>query len=119
MNRLEIILSALLLLSLIFNGGLFLYSRNVVARLLFISDELGDLQDMADSLAKHLKRVYELDSFYGDETLRHLLEHAISFNEHLLTFEEIYSLTERDNLDHQTTEDTIEEAEAENETALE
>ena len=94
MNRLEIILSAILFLSLIFNLGLLIYTRNVVAKLLFISEELGDLQDMLDSFAKHLKVVYELEMFYGDETLQHLLHHAVSLNEHLLTFEEIYSLTE-------------------------
>ena len=31
--------------------------------------------------------------FYGDETLAGLMEHAISFNEQLETFEYIYSLT--------------------------
>tara|TARA_R110000824_G_scaffold46692_5_gene133818 strand:+ start:340 stop:705 length:366 start_codon:yes stop_codon:yes gene_type:complete len=99
MNRFEIILSALLLISLIFNVGVFTYARNVVAKLLFISEELGDLQNMINSFAKHLKDVYELEMFYGDETLKNLLEHAISFSEQLLTFEEIYTLTEEDNLD--------------------
>ena len=94
MSRLEVILSAILFLSLIFNVGLFVYARNVVSKLLFVSEELGDLQNMTDSFAKHLKAVYELEMFYGDETLRHLLNHAVSFNEQLLTFEEIYSLTE-------------------------
>ena len=32
--------------------------------------------------------------FYGDATLEHLLNHAVSFNEQLETFEYIYSLTE-------------------------
>ena len=31
--------------------------------------------------------------FYGDETLKSLMEHAISFNEQLETFDYIYSLT--------------------------
>tara|TARA_B100000700_G_C15062520_1_gene866855 strand:+ start:5460 stop:5723 length:264 start_codon:yes stop_codon:yes gene_type:complete len=66
----------------------------VISRLLLVSEELGDLQQMINGFASHLKAVYELDSFYGDDTLRGLLEHAISFNEQLETFEEIYSLTE-------------------------
>jgi hypothetical protein len=37
--------------------------------------------------------------FYGDETLSHLLEHAVSFNEQLETFEYIYSLTEAEELE--------------------
>ena len=70
--------------------------RAVVSRLLFVSEELGDLQNMINSFAVHLKTVYELESFYGDETLNALLQHAISFNEQLDTFEFIYSLTEEE-----------------------
>jgi hypothetical protein len=94
MNRLEIILFAILFVSILFNIGVFIYARAVVSRLLFVSEELGDLQNMINSFAGHLKTVYELESFYGDETLNALLQHAISFNEQLDTFEFIYSLTE-------------------------
>ena len=94
MSRLEIILSAMLFVSLILNIGIFTYARAAVVRLLSVSDELGDLQQMINAFAKHLKAVYELDSFYGDQTLEALLNHAISFNDQLETFEFIYSLTE-------------------------
>lgn len=96
MSRLEIILSAILLISLIFNIGIFLYARATITRLLFVSEELGDFQEMVNAFAKHLKAVYELEMFYGDVTLEHLLNHAVSFNEQLETFEHIYSLTEED-----------------------
>lgn len=96
MSRLEMILSAILTLSVIFNVGIFVYARAVVAKLLFVSEELGDLQLMIDSFAQHLSSVYELETFYGDETLQGLLNHAISFNEQLQTFEVIYSLTEEE-----------------------
>ena len=68
--------------------------RAAIVRLLSVSEELGDLQAMINSFAQHLKSVYELDMFYGDETLAHLLDHAVSFTEQLDTFEYIYSLTE-------------------------
>ena len=96
MTRLEIVLSAILLVSLILNIGVFVYARSAITRLLFVSDELGDLQEMIGSFAAHVKAVYELESFYGDDTLRHLLDHAISFDQQLETFEHIYSLTETD-----------------------
>ena len=98
MNRLEIILSAILFLSIIINMGLIAYARAVVVRILSTSEELSDLQRMISSFGNHLQSVYELDSFYGDETLRGLLEHAISFNKHMDTFEYIISLTEEDAL---------------------
>jgi len=96
MSRLEIILSALLTVLLISNIGLVIYTRATIIRLLLISEELGDLQQMVNSFAVHVKTVYELDAFYGDQTLEHLVHHAVSFSEQLETFEYIYSLTERD-----------------------
>ena len=76
MNRLEIIVSAVLVLSILFNVGIFLYARAAISRLLFVSEELGDLQDMVNAFAKHVKSVYELEMFYGDETLHGLLNHG-------------------------------------------
>ena len=96
MTRLEIVLSAILAVSVILNIGLFIYARAVVVRLLAIADELWDLQQMIDSFAERLNQVYELDMFYGDQTLENLLNHAISFNEQLETFEHIYTLTEEE-----------------------
>ncbi len=84
------------MISVILNVGIFVYARTVVAQLLFVSEELGDLQQMIGSFANHLSSVYELETFYGDDTLKTLLEHAISFNEQLGTFEMIYSLTEEE-----------------------
>ena len=94
MSRLEIILSAICALSIALNIGIFVYTRAAITRLLFVSEELGDLQNMIDAFAKHVKSVYDLEMFYGDITLEHLLNHAVSFNEQLETFEYIYSLTE-------------------------
>tara|TARA_R110002074_G_scaffold237176_4_gene409055 strand:+ start:392 stop:757 length:366 start_codon:yes stop_codon:yes gene_type:complete len=96
MTRLEIILSVILFISTILNVGLVLYARTAIVQLLSISDELNDLSQMTNSLAIHLQSVYELESFYGDETLQNLLAHAVSFNEQLDTFEYIYSLTQEE-----------------------
>tara|TARA_R110002074_G_scaffold8412_1_gene34792 strand:- start:1370 stop:1747 length:378 start_codon:yes stop_codon:yes gene_type:complete len=96
MNDLEITLSLITTVSILLNIGLFLYLRGVLVRLLSISEELGDLQDMTNSFTTHLKNVYELETFYGDQTLANLLSHAVSYNEQLETFEYIYTLTETD-----------------------
>jgi len=110
MTRLEIILTLILTLSTIANIGLFIYVRNVLSRLLFISDELGDLQDMINNFAKHISEVYSLEMFYGDQTLQSLMDHAISFSEQLETFEIIYSLTsEEKEPDFEDTNDTPED----------
>jgi hypothetical protein len=105
MNRLELILSATLALSALLNIGLFLYVRAVLVRFVSTAEELGDLQTMVNSFTAHLQSVYELDSFYGDETLHGLLEHAISFNEQMYTFDYIISLIEEDEEKNETTEE--------------
>ena len=90
MTTLEIILLVILLLSVALNVGLVYYVRTAIIRLLSISEEMYDFKEMVDSFATHLENVYELEMFYGDETLGALMEHARSFNEQLETFEYIY-----------------------------
>jgi len=94
MSRLEIILSAMVTLSVLINVGLFIYARNVVSKLLFISSELADLGNMVDIFTNHLQSIYEMEMFYGDETLGGLIDHARSFNEQMGTFDFVYQYTE-------------------------
>ena len=108
MSKLEIILICISLISLFFNVVIFAYARAAITRLLSVSEELGDLQQMINAFAVHLKEVYELDMFYGDQTLENLLQHAVSFNEQLGTFEYIYSLTEEGNIIADDAEETEE-----------
>ena len=93
MSRLEIILLAITTLSVLFNILIIGYTRKAITELLLISEELADIQEMVNSFANHIKAVYGMEVFYGDETLKSLMEHAISFNEQLETFDYIYSLT--------------------------
>jgi len=109
MTRLDIILSALLCASLLLNVGVVIYARAAITRLLSVSEELGDLQQMISSFANHVNAVYELESFYGDQTLKALLEHAVSLNDQLDTFEYIYSLTEEEKLTDEQSEPTEED----------
>ena len=112
MSRLEIILGIVAAVSVVFNIGLILFLKGAMVRLISISEELGDLQQMVSTFALHVKTVYELEMFYGDQTLEHLLNHAVSFNEQLETFEYIYTLTDEKEFqldDNTTTEEEIEE----------
>ena len=112
MSRLEIILGIVATVSVTFNIGLILYLKGAIVRLISISEELGDFQQMVSAFALHVKTVYELEMFYGDQTLESLLEHARSFNEYLDTFEYIYTLTDEKELqldDDTATEEEIEE----------
>jgi len=105
MTNLEVTLLIILVLSLIGNVALFVYARAAIVRLLSIAEELYDLKQMSDSLTNHLESVYELEMFYGDETLGGLMEHARSFAEQQQTFEYIYGLIENDNQSGPTEEE--------------
>jgi hypothetical protein len=93
-------------LSTIFNVVMFVYARKAISILMTASEELGDLQQMIDSFSSHLTSIYEMEMFYGDETLRGLMEHANSFVEQMETFNYVYQLSENP-------EDEIEETETE------
>ena len=110
MTNLEITLSLILLFSLVGNIALFVYARAAIVRLVSVAEELYDLKDMSESLTQHLESVYELEMFYGDETLGALMEHARSFTAQQETFEYIYGLIE-DEDDKQNTPEEEDETE--------
>lgn len=102
MSRLEMVLTLLLLLSLGINVLLFIYSRNVAQKLVLISSEIDDMRAAATSFAEHVKAVYELEMFYGDQTLQALMDHARSFREYMEEFDIIY--IEQEEQDGETTQ---------------
>jgi hypothetical protein len=102
MTHLEIILTIVASVSILINVGLAVYLRAVLIRLLSISQELGDFQDIINAYLSHLETVYNLEMFYGDQTLQALLEHTAAVSEQVETFEYIYSLIDEpadDNID--------------------
>ena len=80
--------------STIVNFVAFYYIRVVLGKLLFVGDNLGDLSELVANYRKHLKSVYEMDMFYGDETLQHLIRHTKSLYDLLEDFEDVYAIAE-------------------------
>ncbi len=115
MTKLETTLLLILILSLCANVGLIIYLRGAITRLLSFSEEMHDLQSMIDNFTTHITGLYQLEMFYGDETLQHLMEHATDLNKQLSNFEYIYTLVEK--TDDTETEQT--DAEEEEETSAE
>ena len=96
MNRVEMVLSIMLLVSVGINILLFVYSRTITDRLARIAVEIVDLRETVTSFANHLKSVYELEMFYGDQTLQALMDHARSFRDYMDQFEYVYILDEEE-----------------------
>lgn len=69
------------------------YIRKIITKLLFISENIGDFVVVVDNYASHLESVYNMETFYGDETIQGLIEHTKEVVTEAEEFESIYSLT--------------------------
>lgn len=97
-----VILSISLVMSLVFNVIMYWYSRQLTAKLAFIYDNIGDMSELIANYRVHLKSVYSMEMFYGDETLKFLLDHTRSIGELLEDFEDpeffLEEFTEQDDI---------------------
>lgn len=110
----EIILGVILVMSIAINVVLFRFAMWQSKDLANISDNLGDLVEIIMNYRKHLSDVYQLDSFYGDETLEGLMTHT---NAVRALLEEQYGsvINITDPIEYQIEEEETSDAEKENE----
>tara|TARA_Y100000034_G_C6624155_1_gene272194 strand:- start:79 stop:381 length:303 start_codon:yes stop_codon:yes gene_type:complete len=78
--------------SLLLNIALIWYARNVLLKLLFVSENIGDLLDLMENFSEHVEGVYNLETYYGDEVLQGLVQHSKDIVEDIKEYEDIYSL---------------------------
>ena len=83
-----VILSIVLFFSLVLNGIMYWYSKKVTTKLAFIYDNIGDVSEVIANYRAHLKNVYSMEMFYGDETLKFLLEHTTAISSILESYED-------------------------------
>jgi len=92
--NIQLILTILLVVSVLINILFFWYTRNILAKLLFVSENIGDLMEMANRFVDHVDSIHQMEMFYGDETLGFLVQHARDLAEQFEMFEQIFTLTE-------------------------
>ena len=83
-----------LCLSVAVNIGTIWYIRKLLSRFMFISNNLSDLVEMIKNFRDHLKSIYEMEMFYGDETLQFLMSHTKSLFDLLQDYEDVYLIAE-------------------------
>ena len=86
-------LTVLFILSLLLNVLLLWYLRKVLYKLLFISDNISDLLDLMDDFSTHIERVYNMETYYGDEVLQGLVDHSKEIVKAIKEYEGIYIVT--------------------------
>ena len=89
MVKLIIILSISVGLNIFF----IFYLRWILKNLAFLSENIYNLLETVEAFSDHLGAVYELEMFYGDDTLQNLLVHSKQVVEEIKTYKEIYTLT--------------------------
>ena len=83
-----------LILSFIVNILSLWYIRKLLAKVLFVSQNLTDLVDLLTTYGNHLKRIYSMEMFHGDETIKFLIQHTNSLLDVLEDYSDIYLMTE-------------------------
>jgi|18_taG_2_1085343.scaffolds.fasta_scaffold42516_1 hypothetical protein len=110
----SVILFLILLLSAALNIFLLWYGWKSIQQIKYYDDELTETMTVIHNFTNHLKSVYELEMFYGDETLRHLLRHAQDLTE---AFDEPNLYAEDDITEEEFINDDITESRAQEEKA--
>jgi|10_taG_2_1085330.scaffolds.fasta_scaffold83080_4 hypothetical protein len=85
-----------LTISILFNVFFIWYIYQVLKKLLFVSENIGDLLETLESFGEHLEEVYSLETYYGDQTLENLLEHSKEIVKEVQAYRDIYDITQVD-----------------------
>ena len=86
----EFILATSIILNLFFVW----YGYLLIRKVLFVSSNTTEVLVAIERYKDHISGVYELETFYGDQTLKSLLDHTGELSTFLAECENAYGLTE-------------------------
>jgi len=82
------------------------YVRWLIRVIATINEDMENVSGLVSMFAEHTKSVYELEMFYGDDTLKSLMDHASQLSEKLSNVDLV--LNEKE-IDAETEEETPQE----------
>ena len=74
------------------------YVRWLIKTISVINEDISNLSKLINDFASHINGVYELETFYGDDTLKSLLSHATSLSEKLMDLDLVLNEEEEEDL---------------------
>ena len=86
-------LIAALIFSVILNIFLFWYMAKILSKLLYTSDNLGDLYIALRMYEEYTTSLYQMEMFYGEPVIQELIAKTRLMTEEVKRFEDIYGLT--------------------------
>ena len=106
----EIWLGVALVFSNLINAVLIWLATKQSIRLSYISENIDDLLEIIENYKNHLKKIYDMEMFYGDETLEFLMDHTRSFIDILETeYGDISFISEPLQIEYEEEEEIAEE----------
>lgn len=105
-----IILIFLLLLFICTTAMLGWYCYKLANKLLYLSDNMEELYVRLDEFDQHINFIYELELYYGDETLKNLIRHSRDLRNYMKNYRDVIELAAEDDADG-VIDDDIEKAE--------
>ena len=89
----------ILVISSLLNIFFVWYVYQLLKKLLFVSENIGDLLETLENFAEHLEDVYNLETYYGDQTLENLLKHSKDIVEEVKAYRDIYDIIQNEDLE--------------------
>jgi hypothetical protein len=89
----------LLFLSILLNIFSLWYIRNLFTEIVERDEDVEEIFTSLSSYGEHLSSLYEMEMFYGDETLQSLLEHSKQLVEQFDEYRERHYFEEEDEFD--------------------
>ena len=86
-------LTIILTLSVALNIFFIFYLKWLLKNFTFLSENVYNLLETVDTFSNHLSAIYELETFYGDETLQNLLTHAKQVVDEIGAYKDIFTIT--------------------------
>ena len=103
-------LETVLVISVLINLLSFFYIRWLLKTVAVINQEVEQVMTLISDFQGHIKSVYELEMFYGDETLKSLMDHSRSL---VATLQDLDLILNEQDTEYYQEEALIEEKEAE------
>ena len=106
----EIWLGITLVFSILLNAVLIWLAIKQSTRMSYVSENINDLIEIIENYKNHLRRIYDMEMFYGDETLEFLMDHTRSFIDILeKEYGDIIFISEPLGIEYEPEEEIVEE----------
>jgi hypothetical protein len=86
---------ALVVLSLLLSIGLGVaiwYIRGLLQMMYQLTSDIQRMHDDLEDFSKHLNNVYEMEMYYGDETLQSLIRHSKNIVDNINNFKNLFEV---------------------------